>query len=279
MSFLEKAQGVLTDVLTTAPGLEFNAEYNSWVESWNRLAVYPLLYLIVVTLLYRIQAKETSKPIDGTCMKRIMQLYNLVQVGVCFYMVRGLGKAVLWNGYKLEATLEAFQFNLKSFYAIGAPRTKDLEFFVLVHFWSKILDFCDTIFIILRKKWNQLNFLHVYHHASIIYVWAWLLMRGVANSTVVWGAWINSIIHCLMYSHYFIRSIGLPNPLSFLLTQAQIGQFWLCIVHASLNIYLASEYSVEAGVQVAYHISMITLFSAFYKKKYKGKKGDKQKKN
>ena len=35
---------------------------------------------------------------------------------------------------------------------------------------SKILDFCDTIFIILGKKWKQLSFLHVYHHLTIFAV-------------------------------------------------------------------------------------------------------------
>lgn len=32
---------------------------------------------------------------------------------------------------------------------------------------SKILDFVDTIVIVLGKKWGQLSFLHVYHHTTI----------------------------------------------------------------------------------------------------------------
>lgn len=35
---------------------------------------------------------------------------------------------------------------------------------------SKIFDFADTVFIILGKKWNQLSFLHVYHHVTIFLV-------------------------------------------------------------------------------------------------------------
>lgn len=35
---------------------------------------------------------------------------------------------------------------------------------------SKILDFCDTFFIIVGKKWKQLSFLHVYHHLTIFFV-------------------------------------------------------------------------------------------------------------
>jgi len=33
-----------------------------------------------------------------------------------------------------------------------------------------VFDFMDTIFIILGKKWNQLSFLHVYHHVTIFLV-------------------------------------------------------------------------------------------------------------
>lgn len=34
----------------------------------------------------------------------------------------------------------------------------------------KIFDLLDTIFFILRKKENQITFLHVYHHAGMIIV-------------------------------------------------------------------------------------------------------------
>lgn len=35
---------------------------------------------------------------------------------------------------------------------------------------SKALDFCDTFFIIVGKKWQQLSFLHVYHHFTVFLV-------------------------------------------------------------------------------------------------------------
>ena len=41
---------------------------------------------------------------------------------------------------------------------------------------SKILDFFDTITIVLQKKWKQLSFLHVYHHSSV-FMFYWLNVR------------------------------------------------------------------------------------------------------
>jgi hypothetical protein len=35
---------------------------------------------------------------------------------------------------------------------------------------SKLLDWCDTFFIIMGKKWKQLSLLHVYHHVSVFFV-------------------------------------------------------------------------------------------------------------
>lgn len=47
------------------------------------------------------------------------------------------------------------------------------------------------------------------------------------------GCLINSVIHCMMYSHYLYTSFGLENPFKKLITQAQLIQFATCIVRES----------------------------------------------
>lgn len=32
----------------------------------------------------------------------------------------------------------------------------------------KLLDLCDTVFFVLRKKMSQVSFLHVYHHLAVV---------------------------------------------------------------------------------------------------------------
>ena len=46
---------------------------------------------------------------------------------------------------------------------------------VFLHYLCKYLDFADTLVIVLRKKAAQLSFLHLYHHASIVLVWGWVV--------------------------------------------------------------------------------------------------------
>ena len=85
-------------------------------------------------------------------------LYNIIQVMLCSYMC-------------IEALVQAY----KSGYHILPCNKFDTKnppilFILYVFYLSKILDFADTVFIILEKRWKQLSFLHVYHHTSIFMV-------------------------------------------------------------------------------------------------------------
>lgn len=40
--------------------------------------------------------------------------------------------------------------------------------FTLYYFINKLSDLIETIFFVLRKKNNQISFLHVYHHVAVI---------------------------------------------------------------------------------------------------------------
>jgi len=49
-------------------------------------------------------------------------------------------------------------------------------------YFSKLVEFMDTLFFILRKKNNQISFLHVYHHASMPIVW-WIGVKWAAGGS------------------------------------------------------------------------------------------------
>ena len=48
------------------------------------------------------------------------------------------------------------------------------------YYFSKLIEFLDTIFFVLRKKNNQISFLHVYHHATMFPIW-WTGIKWVAG--------------------------------------------------------------------------------------------------
>lgn len=85
-------------------------------------------------------------------------LYNIAQVMLCSYMCLEAGIQAYKNGYTI---LPCEPFDNKN---------PPLGFILYVFYLSKILDFMDTFFIIAEKRWQQLSFLHVYHHTSIFLV-------------------------------------------------------------------------------------------------------------
>ena len=46
------------------------------------------------------------------------------------------------------------------------------------YFFSKYIELLDTVFFMLRKKFNQISFLHVYHHSTMPINW-WLQIKYV----------------------------------------------------------------------------------------------------
>lgn len=46
------------------------------------------------------------------------------------------------------------------------------------YYFSKLIEFMDTFFFILRKNNHQITFLHIYHHASMLNIW-WFVMNWV----------------------------------------------------------------------------------------------------
>lgn len=98
------------------------------------------------------------------------------------------------------------------------------------YYFSKIIELLDTVFFILRKKNNQITFLHVYHHSTMVPLW-WIGVKWYAGgsckcshhpkwkwklislslslfSLAFFSAMLNSGIHVLMYSYYFLSAFG-----------------------------------------------------------------------
>jgi len=56
-----------------------------------------------------------------------------------------------------------------------------------VYYFSKYIELSETLLFILRKKFNQISFLHVYHHTSMLFVW-WCGVKYVAGGQSEWNA-------------------------------------------------------------------------------------------
>jgi len=217
-------------------------------QAWMRALIHPSvvfgLPILWVFLVYALANYMTTR--KAFEVRRFMQVYNLAQILLCGYMVWGMMSCIGIPNI----------FGINTGFDVGA------EWFVFVHYLSKYMDWMDTLWIILKKNRQQLSFLHVYHHATISMVWGYLLMSGVGNGTIRYGAWINSLTHVIMYSHYLWTSFGLKNPLKRYITLWQISQFYSCLAHALVTRFIEKSLCWEyAWLQICYQLTMVYLFT------------------
>lgn len=127
------------------------------------------------------------------------------------------------------------------------------------------MELLDSLFMVLRKKSDQLSFLHCYHHCLLI--WAWLycmLLSGCVDT--FFGAGCNAAIHVLMYSYYLLAALGIPCGWKRYLTVAQMAQFVAC-AGQSLNVLFTPDACPPALplTQLFVMVNMLFLFGRFYR--------------
>jgi len=239
----------------TGPGETFGTFPMRWVQ-WDVLLMTSFMYLTVMFAVRRIM--QNREPVSKETLKIPMMVYNWTQVAASATMTYQMAKLI----------------SLPNLFGLQSEWTAHAEFWIFVHYVTKSLDFFDTFFICLRKADRQFSFLHLYHHATIGMVWGWLLQTGYANGTAFYGAWINSLVHTVMYSHYAWVALGFRNPFKAWVTKLQISQFYSCMLHA-IFVFIWDRSptghfpTVCCATQILYHITMISLFTGFFKETYK----------
>ena len=189
-------------------------------------------------------------------LKSIMQFYNIIQVLLNIYMLYGL--------YDLQFLAEK-----PNLLALNVPYSDKIAYFINIHYLSKYFDYLDTVFMILRNKNNQVSFLHVYHHTTVCFVWGYLVNIDHNNGTAAFVALLNSLVHVIMYSHYYITSLGYQNPFKKMITQIQLTQFILFMMHSSSVLIWENIYPRHlAFIELTYNFIMIILFGNFYMRNY-----------
>ncbi|TGZ51829.1 Elongation of very long chain fatty acids protein [Temnothorax longispinosus] len=143
------------------------------------------------------------------------------------------------------------------------------------YFFSKIIELLDTVFFVLRKKQNQITFLHVYHH-TITAVFSWCYLKFLPGEQGVIIGFLNSLVHVIMYSYYFIAALG-PKYKKYLwwkkyMTWIQLVQFALMLVYLVLTLIL----DCRTPKALTYFFTIVViifmyLFSDFYRQAYKKK--------
>uniref|UniRef100_A0A182RA83 Elongation of very long chain fatty acids protein n=1 Tax=Anopheles funestus TaxID=62324 RepID=A0A182RA83_ANOFN len=76
-----------------------------------------------------------------------------------------------------------------------------------IYLMLKIVELLDTVFFVLRKKQNQVSFLHVYHH-TIMVLFTWFYLKYIPGTQAAFIGVLNSFVHVFMYTYYLIAALG-----------------------------------------------------------------------
>ncbi|XP_061388108.1 elongation of very long chain fatty acids protein 4-like [Musca vetustissima] len=139
-------------------------------------------------------------------------------------------------------------------------------------YFSKLLEFSDTAFFILRHKWKQLTPLHIYHHSTMFPLW-WIAIKWVPTGSTFFPAIINSFVHVIMYTYYGLSACG-PAIQKYLwwkkyLTALQLLQFTIGLLWAVQALIKQCDFPRWISwTTIIYMISFLILFGRFYKREY-----------
>ncbi|KAK9296091.1 hypothetical protein QLX08_009801 [Tetragonisca angustula] len=226
--------------------------------------------------------------------------YSFYCCGIYVILIFG-GKYYMSNRpkFNLRGLLALWSGLLATFSIIGFSRTAPELFHVLEQhgfyhsvctpsnllqdrvsgFWtwmfvlSKIPEFIDTIFIVLRKQ--PLIFLHWYHHLSVV-LYSWFSYAETTGSTR-WYTVMNYVVHSIMYSYYTLKAMRykLPKNLTVMVTTLQIVQMMMgCTVTIAAYYYQKSGhlecYTTQTNFILAFlmYFSYMILFARLFCKNY-----------
>ncbi|XP_028048381.1 elongation of very long chain fatty acids protein 1 [Monomorium pharaonis] len=132
-------------------------------------------------------------------LKTFMQCYNFFQIIANSWLV--------FNIVTTGGSFDAIWRYCEPFDKLYANNTEKQ----LGNLWwtllLKIIDFIETIVFILRKKDRQISYLHTYHHVTVV-IHVWLTLRYFIVSFAMTATVVNSSIHVIMYSYYFLSTFG-----------------------------------------------------------------------
>ncbi|XP_017777182.1 PREDICTED: elongation of very long chain fatty acids protein AAEL008004-like [Nicrophorus vespilloides] len=148
------------------------------------------------------------------------------------------------------------------------------------YYISKLSEFADTVFFVMRKKDSQITLLHLYHH-SLTPLETWVLVKFVAGGHGTFSNLINNLVHVIMYFYYMVSAMG-PDYQKYLwwkkhLTTIQLTQFFFVFIHSAQILFVDCGYPMFLGALLLLHSAIFFgLFSHFYYQTYNRNKAIKK---
>ncbi|KAH8263985.1 hypothetical protein KR038_000075, partial [Drosophila bunnanda] len=219
----------------------------------------PILIIVIGYLLVVFKAgRKFMEHREPYKLNGVLKWYNLFQI---LYNM-----AMLLPGFYFLFVFRPYNFSCMKVLPQGHP-LKDWERTIgYAYYINKIVDLLDTFFIVLRKKYRQITYLHVFHHVLMPTLGYFIIRFHGYGGHLFLLCFINVFVHVVMYCYYYCSIAGLPVPWKRYLTVLQMLQFILMFAHCA---YTAAQPNCQKsqGMTFLYSCSaaiMFIMFTNFY---------------
>ncbi|XP_075971074.1 very long chain fatty acid elongase 7-like isoform X2 [Anticarsia gemmatalis] len=193
-------------------------------------------------------------------------IYNALQVAISVYLV-----------FRFFSDLTVMGLVPRQCYMNENSSRYRILFGTYLYLTAKLTELLDTVFFVLRKKNNQITFLHLYHH-TVMVIGTWVLLKYWPSHTLIFIGFLNSLVHVFMYTYYGLAALG-PNVAKYLtwkkyMTKFQLIQFVSIIIQYVATVRV-SECPPAKGVAIFVSCNtgvILLLFLNFYRQNYQKKK-------
>lgn len=201
-------------------------------------------------------------------LSSILFVYNIALVILSAYMVEEIVVGIYRSGYNLFCQRLTVSTDKNEMQVTNA---------LWYYYFSKAIEFMDTVFMIIRKRNNQITFLHVFHHSTMLIIW-WIVMTWIPGGQAWFGPVLNSAVHVFMYGYYGLSVIpSLRDKLWWkrYITLFQLFQFVLIFTHTLSGLIRGCDYPLWGQYMLnGYMIVMLILFTNFYIHEYVTRSND-----
>lgn len=193
----------------------------------------------------------------------LMIFYNFTMVFISTYMFLELGFLGWFTTYNWKCQPVDYS---------DSPNATAMAHLAWWYYLSKFLEFTDTIFFVLRKKFTHISTLHVIHH-GIMPMSVWWGVKFTPGGHSTFFAFVNSLVHIVMYFYYALAAIG-PSMNRYLwwkkyMTAFQMVQFIAIFVHSFQLLFRECNYPHGFMWWIGFHAVLFWfLFADFYKHTY-----------
>ncbi|CAL1286991.1 unnamed protein product [Larinioides sclopetarius] len=200
-------------------------------------------------------------------LKKTLICYNFLQSALNAYLSYQVILGV-WGKWDLRCNVR----HNPNFDEIAKASIQNFYYY----YYLKFVDLLDTVFFVLRKKKNQLTFLHVIHHAGMVIIINWCLQyfREASAHYIIICLLMNTIVHVIMYFYYGLAAFG-GRIRKYLwwkkyLTLVQIIQIFCMLIYMAIAFLTGcDEFRIYEKIVFSFFALNFFLFINFYKKSKK----------